>query len=70
MQKINKELANEGLFKVELCFIDGRQSGNKITYIGGSRNKTGKELPSLYIKRFKVLYRYFQYCLKVLNGIL
>ena len=26
------------------CFINGRQSGNKITYIGEPRIKTGKEL--------------------------
>ena len=34
IQKIIKELSNEGLIKVEPCFINGRQSGNKITYIG------------------------------------
>ena len=44
IQKIIKELANEGLIKVESCFINGRQSGNKITYIGKPRSKTGKEL--------------------------
>ena len=44
IQKIIKELANEGLIKVESCFINGRQSGNKITYIGEPRVKTGKEL--------------------------
>lgn len=44
IQKIIKELANEGLIKVEPCFINGRQSGNKITYIGESIIKTGKEL--------------------------
>ncbi len=44
IQKIIKELANDGLVKVEPCFINGRQSGNKITYIGESRAKTGKEL--------------------------
>ena len=43
-QKIIKELANEGFIKVEPCFINGRQSGNKITYIGKPRIKTGKEL--------------------------
>ena len=44
IQKIIKELSNEGLIKVEPCFINGRQSGNKITYIGTPRIKTGKEL--------------------------
>ena len=44
IQKIIKELSNEGLIKVESCFINGRQSGNKITYIGKPRVKTGKEL--------------------------
>lgn len=44
IQKIIKELANEGLIKVESCFINGRQSGNKITCIGEPRIKTGKEL--------------------------
>ena len=44
IQKIIKELANERLIKVESCFINGRQSGNKITYIGLPRTKTGKEL--------------------------
>ena len=44
IQKIIKELANEELIKVEPCFINGRQSGNKITYIGKPRIKTGKEL--------------------------
>ena len=44
IQKIIKELANEGLIKVESCFINDRQSGNKITYIGEPRIKTGKEL--------------------------
>ena len=44
IQKIIKELSNEGLIKVESCFINGRQSGNKITYIGKPRIKTGKEL--------------------------
>ena len=32
------------IIKVESCFINGRQSGNKITYIGTPRIKTGKEL--------------------------
>lgn len=44
IQKIIKELSNEELIKVESCFINGRQSGNKITYIGKPRIKTGKEL--------------------------
>ena len=44
IQKIIKELANKGLIKVESCFINGRQSGNKITYIGEPKIKTGKEL--------------------------
>ena len=44
IQKIIKELANEWLIKVESCFINGRQSGNKITYIGKPRIKNGKEL--------------------------
>lgn len=44
IQKIIKELASGGLIKVEPCFIKGRQSGNKITYIGEPRIKTGKEL--------------------------
>ena len=43
-QKIIKELSNEGLIKVESCFINSRQSGNKITCIGKPRIKTGKEL--------------------------
>ena len=43
-QKIIKELSNEVLIKIESCFINGRQSGNKITYIGESKIKTGKEL--------------------------
>lgn len=44
IQKIIKELANKGLIEVEPCFINGRQSGNKITYIGEPKIKTGKEL--------------------------
>ena len=44
IQKIIKELSNERLIKVESCFINGRQSGNKITYIGEPIIKTGKEL--------------------------
>ena len=44
IQKIIKELSNEGLIKVESSFINGRQSGNKITYIGRPRIKTVKEL--------------------------
>ena len=44
IQKIIKELADKELIKVEPCFINGRQSGNKITYIGEPRIKTGKEL--------------------------
>lgn len=44
IQKIIKELSNGGLIKVEPCFINGRQSGNKITYIGEAKIKTGKEL--------------------------
>lgn len=44
IQKIIKELSNEGLIKVEPCFINGRQSGNKITYVGEHKIKTGKEL--------------------------
>ena len=44
IQKIVRELTNEGLIKVEPCFINGRQSGNKITYIGTPKIKTGKEL--------------------------
>lgn len=44
IQKIIKELSNEGLIKVESCFINGRQSGNEITYIGKPKIKTGKEL--------------------------
>ena len=44
IQKIIKELSNERLIKVESCFINGRQSGNKTTYIGKPRIKTGKEL--------------------------
>ena len=44
IQKIIKELASGGLIKVEPCFINGRQSGYKITYIGEPRSKTGKEL--------------------------
>lgn len=44
IQKIIKELVNERLIKVEPCFINGRQSGNKITYIGEPIIKTGKEL--------------------------
>ena len=42
IQKIIKELANERLIKVESCFVNGRQSGNKITYIGKPRIKTVK----------------------------
>ena len=37
-------MSTEGLIKVEPCFVNGRQSGNKITYIGEPRIKTGKEL--------------------------
>ena len=48
IQKIIKELSNEGLIKVEPYFINGRQSGNKITYIGEPRIKSGKEL-TLYL---------------------
>ena len=44
IQKIIKELAKEELIKVEPCFINGRQTGNKITYIGEAKIKTGKEL--------------------------
>ena len=44
IQKIIKKLAKESLIKVESCFVNGRQSGNKITYIGEPRIKTGKEL--------------------------
>jgi len=44
IQKIIKELSNEGLIKVQSCFINGRQSGNRITYIGEPRIKTDKEL--------------------------
>ena len=44
IQKIIKELSSEGLIKVESWFINGRQSGNKITYIGEPRIKNGKEL--------------------------
>ena len=44
IQKIIKELVNERLIKVEPYFINGRQSGNKITYISEPRIKTGKEL--------------------------
>lgn len=44
IQKIIKELSNEGLIKIESCFINGRQSGNKITYISEPRIKTSKEL--------------------------
>lgn len=44
IQKIVRDLANEELIKVEPCFINGRQSGNKISYIGDPRIKTGKEL--------------------------
>ncbi len=44
IQKIIKELVHEGSIKVEPCFINGRQSGNKITYISIPRIKTGKEL--------------------------
>ena len=44
IQKIIIELVNERLIKVESCFINARQSGNKITYIGEPRIKTGKEL--------------------------
>lgn len=40
IQKRIKELTNERLIKVESCFINGRQSGNKITYIDESRNNT------------------------------
>jgi DNA-binding Lrp family transcriptional regulator len=43
IQKTIKELAKEGLIKVEPSFVNGRQSGNKITYIA-PRIKTGKEL--------------------------
>ena len=32
------------MIKVESCFINGRQSGNRITYIDEPRVKTGKEL--------------------------
>lgn len=46
IQKIIIKLSNEGLIKVESCFINGRQSGNKITYIGEPRIKAGKELTS------------------------
>ena len=42
--KVIKELVNERLIKVEPYFINGRQSGNKITYISEPRIKTGKEL--------------------------
>ena len=44
IQKIIKELSNEGLIKVETCFINGRQYGNKITYIGKPKIKNDKEL--------------------------
>ena len=44
IQKIIKELTVEGLIKVEPYFINNKQSGNKITYIGLPRTKTGKEL--------------------------
>ena len=44
IQKIIKELTVEGLIKVEPYFINNKQSGNKITYIGKPRIKTGKEL--------------------------
>ena len=44
IQKVIKELTNEGLIKVEPCFIDGKQTGNKITYVGKAIIKTGKEL--------------------------
>jgi len=44
IQKIIKELVNKKIIKVEPCFVNGRQSSNKITYIGESRIKTGKEL--------------------------
>lgn len=44
IQKIIKELVSVGLIKVEPCFMNGIQSGNKITYIGEPRIKTGKEL--------------------------
>ena len=44
IQKIIKELANEGLIKVEPCFINERQFGNKIIYISEPRIRTGKEL--------------------------
>lgn len=44
IQKIIKELSNEGLIKAEPYFINGRQSGNKITYIGKPRIKNGKEI--------------------------
>ena len=44
IQKIINELANEELNKVELYFINGRQSGNKITYTGELIIKTGKGL--------------------------
>ena len=39
-----KELSNEGFIKVEPCFFNRRQSGNKIIYIGESKIKTGREL--------------------------
>lgn len=44
IQKIIKELSNEELIKFEPCFINGRQSGNNITYIETPKIKTGKEL--------------------------
>ncbi len=44
VQKIIKELSNEELIKVESCFINGKQKGNIISYIGVERQKTGKEL--------------------------
>ncbi len=44
IQKIIKELINEELIKVESCFINGKQRGNVISYIGVERQKTGKEL--------------------------
>jgi len=44
IQKIIKELTVEGLIKVEPYFINNKQSGNKITYIGLHRDKTSKEL--------------------------
>lgn len=40
-QKIIKELSNARLIRVEPCFLNGRQLGNKITYVGEPRIKTG-----------------------------